>query len=171
MKSKLLSGIAIPAVLALGTLTAVAQETSPPSPAPAEKMVEPSPPADSSAPSENLVAPPAPSASAAAPGAYVAEQTADEWRSTKLIGLNVYNAANEKIGDINDLILASDGQITSAVIGVGGFLGMGEKLVAVPFSDLKFGRDSSGNARVSLSSTKEALEKAPDFKYVTEKRS
>jgi sporulation protein YlmC with PRC-barrel domain len=165
MKSKLLLGAAIPVVLALGTLTAVAQEPSPPAPAPAERMIEPS------TPSEKLVVPSAPDARATAPGSYAAEQTADEWRSTKLVGLNVYNDADEKIGDINDLILGSDGRITSAVIGVGGFLGMGEKLVAVPFSDLKFGRDANGNARVSLASTKEALEKAPDFKYVTEKRS
>ncbi len=118
-----------------------------------------------------MAAPSAPDATAAAPGAYASEQTADEWRSTKLVGLNVYNASDEKIGDINDLILGSDGKISSAVIGVGGFLGMGEKLVAVPFSDLKFSRDANGNIRVSLASTKEALEKAPDFKYATEKRS
>jgi sporulation protein YlmC with PRC-barrel domain len=178
MKSKLLSGVAIPAILAFGTLTAVAQETTPPAPAPAEKMAPSADPATdpslappAAEPSEKMATPSAPDANAAAPGSYASEQTSDEWRSTKLVGLNVYNANDEKIGDINDLILGSDGKISSAVIGVGGFLGMGEKLVAVPFSDLKFGRDTNGNIRVSLSSTKEALEKAPDFKYGTEKRS
>jgi sporulation protein YlmC with PRC-barrel domain len=178
MKSKLLSGVAIPAMLAFGTLTAVAQEAPPPTSAPAEKMapstepaIEPSLAPPDAAPSDKMATPSAPDASATAPGSYASEQTSDEWRSTKLVGLNVYNANDEKIGDINDLILGPDGQINSAVIGVGGFLGMGEKLVAVPFSDLKFGRDANGNIRVSRSSTKEALEKAPDFKYVTEKRS
>lgn len=177
MKSKLLAGVAIPALLAFGSLSAVAQDATPPSPAPAERM-ESTPPADitpAPAPAEKMTEPatPAPDATAAAPapGSYASEQTADEWRSSKLVGLNVYNANDEKIGDINDLLLGADGKISSAVIGVGGFLGMGEKLVAVPFGDLKFSRDENGNVRASLASTKEALEKAPDFKYVTEKRS
>ncbi len=98
MKSKLLSGIAIPAILAFGTLTAVAQETSPPAPAPAEKMepstgpvAEPSVAPPAAAPSEKMAAPSAPDASAAAPGSYASEQTSDEWRSSKIVGLNVYN--------------------------------------------------------------------------------
>jgi sporulation protein YlmC with PRC-barrel domain len=107
----------------------------------------------------------APSASSAS------QQSADEWRSTKIVGLNVYNAKGEKIGDINDLILDSDGKVANAVIGVGGFLGLGEKLVAVPFSDLKFSHDSDGTLRVTLNSTKDQLEKAPDFKYLSSKRS
>ena len=60
------------------------------------------------------------------------------WRASKIIGLNVYNEANEKLGDINELILDKDGKINAVVIGVGGFLGMGEHDIAVSMDKLKF---------------------------------
>ena len=60
------------------------------------------------------------------------------WRASKLIGLDVYNEANEKLGDINELILDKDGKINAVVIGVGGFLGMGEHDIAVSMDKLKF---------------------------------
>ncbi|EAQ35053.1 hypothetical protein NB311A_14195 [Nitrobacter sp. Nb-311A] len=60
------------------------------------------------------------------------------WRSSKMVGLNVYNDTNEKLGSISDLLLNKDGTIKAAVIGVGGFLGVGERLVAVSFDKLKF---------------------------------
>jgi sporulation protein YlmC with PRC-barrel domain len=62
----------------------------------------------------------------------------DNWRASKVIGLNVYNEANEKLGDINELILDKSGKINAVVIGVGGFLGMGEHDVAVSMDKLKF---------------------------------
>ena len=60
------------------------------------------------------------------------------WRSSKLVGLNVYNDTNDKLGSISDLLLDKNGAVKAAVIGVGGFLGVGERLVAVPFEKLKF---------------------------------
>ena len=60
------------------------------------------------------------------------------WRSSKLVGLNVYNDSNESLGSINDLLTDKNGDIKGAVIGVGGFLGVGEHLVAVAFDKLKF---------------------------------
>jgi hypothetical protein len=63
---------------------------------------------------------------------------AGDWRTSKMDGLKVYNDANENIGTINDLLMDKSGNIKIAVIGVGGFLGMGEHLVAVPFDKLKF---------------------------------
>jgi sporulation protein YlmC with PRC-barrel domain len=60
------------------------------------------------------------------------------WRASKLMGLNVYNDANEKLGDINELILDKSGKVAAVVTGVGGFLGMGEHLVAVSFDKIKF---------------------------------
>ena len=62
----------------------------------------------------------------------------DNWRASKLMGLDVYNEANEKLGDINELILDKDGKINAVVIGVGGFLGMGEHDIAVSMDKLKF---------------------------------
>ena len=60
------------------------------------------------------------------------------WRASKLMGLDVYNEANEKLGDINELILGKDGKVNAVVIGVGGFLGMGEHDIAVSMDKLKF---------------------------------
>jgi sporulation protein YlmC with PRC-barrel domain len=66
------------------------------------------------------------------------EMKAGQWRATKLTGLNVYNNNNEKIGDVNELIIDRDGKVAAAVIGVGGFLGMGEHLAAVPWDKVKW---------------------------------
>jgi len=61
-----------------------------------------------------------------------------EWRASKMSGLKIYNDANENIGSINGLLMDKSGNIKIAVIGVGGFLCMGEHLVAVPYEKLKF---------------------------------
>jgi hypothetical protein len=61
-----------------------------------------------------------------------------EWRASKVVGLKIYNDNNENVGSINDLLMEKNGTIKTAVIGVGGFLGVGEHLVAVPFEKLKF---------------------------------
>jgi sporulation protein YlmC with PRC-barrel domain len=60
------------------------------------------------------------------------------WRLSKMIGLNVYNDSNESIGSINDLLTDKTGAVKGVVIGVGGFLGMGSHLVAVPLDKVKF---------------------------------
>jgi sporulation protein YlmC with PRC-barrel domain len=60
------------------------------------------------------------------------------WRASKMVGLGVYNDNNESIGAINDLLTEKDGKIKAVVIGVGGFLGIGEHLVAIPYEKVKF---------------------------------
>jgi sporulation protein YlmC with PRC-barrel domain len=60
------------------------------------------------------------------------------WRASKLVGLSVYNDSNESLGSINDLLTDKSGDIKAVVIGVGGFLGVGEHLVAVPLDKVKF---------------------------------
>jgi sporulation protein YlmC with PRC-barrel domain len=65
------------------------------------------------------------------------------WRTSKLVGLNVYNDSNESLGSINDLLADKNGDIKGVVIGVGGFLGVGEHLVAVPFDKIKFVNEPS----------------------------
>jgi len=62
----------------------------------------------------------------------------NDWRVSKLMGLHVYNEANEKLGDINELLLDKNGKVNAVVIGVGGFLGMGEHDIAVTMDKLKF---------------------------------
>ena len=86
------------------------------------------------------------------------------WRSSKLVGLNVYNDSNESLGSISDLLTDKNGDIKAVVIGVGGFLGVGEHLVAVAFDKVKFVDDpiaytgassapATGGARPSTSTT------------------
>jgi hypothetical protein len=62
----------------------------------------------------------------------------DQFRSTNLRGTRVYGAKNENIGEINDVLISRSGQVAAVIIGVGGFLGIGEKDVAVPMSMLLF---------------------------------
>ena len=71
-------------------------------------------------------------------GQPVQNQSSSEWRASKVIGLYVYNDANERLGSINELLMDSSGKVAKAVIGVGGFLGIGESDVAVNFDQLKF---------------------------------
>src|SRR6185437_7422234 len=61
-----------------------------------------------------------------------------DWRASKVVGLNVYNEKNENVGSINDLLMDKSGSIKAAVISVGGFLGMGSRLIAVPIDKVKF---------------------------------
>jgi hypothetical protein len=62
----------------------------------------------------------------------------DVWRAFKLKGLNVYNEQNEKLGDIVEILLDKSGKIDGVVIGIGGFLGMGEHDIKVDLAKLKF---------------------------------
>ena len=94
------------------------------------------------------------------------------WRASKLVGLNVYNDSNESLGSINDLLTDKSGNIKAVVIGVGGFLGVGEHLVAVALDKVKFvddpiaytgasGAPATGGARPSSTTTTGAATTAP----------
>ena len=61
-----------------------------------------------------------------------------QWRASKLIGINVYNDKNESLGEINEILLDPSGKVGGVVIGVGGFLGIGERDILVPMDKLKF---------------------------------
>jgi len=63
---------------------------------------------------------------------------AGDWRASKVVGLNVYNDNNQNVGSINDLLMDKSGNIKTAVLSVGGFLGVGSQLVAIPFDKIKF---------------------------------
>jgi sporulation protein YlmC with PRC-barrel domain len=76
----------------------------------------------------------------------------------------VYDPKENKIGDIDDVLVDKDGRITALVIGVGGFLGVGEKDVAVPFSAVK-GTKKDNKWWLTLNETKDSLKKAVGFKY------
>jgi len=68
----------------------------------------------------------------------ISQGDASQWRSSKLIGMNVYNNSNEKIADISDLLVDQNGKIQGVILGVGGFLGMRKHLVTVKFENLKW---------------------------------
>lgn len=96
------------------------------------------------------------------------------WRTSKLVGLNVYNDSNESLGSINDLLTDKNGDIKAVVIGVGGFLGVGEHLVAVPLDKVKFvdepvvtastSAPATGGARPSSTTTTGAATTTPAVK-------
>lgn len=130
------------AFIALMSLPVVAQTAAPTSPA------------DQNAPAEVTSPAPAP-----AP----AKRLAGDISANKLINESITNAANETIGDINDLLISGDGKISAVVVGVGGFLGLGEKNVALPFDQLVLAKDADGDLSVSTSMTKESLQSAPEY--------
>jgi sporulation protein YlmC with PRC-barrel domain len=105
-------------------------------------------------------------ASIAAIPAFAADnmQTAEELRTSKLVGSKVYNNANENIGSIDDIILKPDGSMDEVVLSVGGFLGMGDKYVAVPFSNLKITQDGNG-FKVVTDGTKDSLKALPAYQF------
>ncbi len=95
---------------------------------------------------------------------------ADEMRASKLIGTKVVNTANETIGDINEIVLGKDGKVAAVIIGVGGFLGMGEREVAMNFESLRMSRDSNNNLILTANTTKDALKGAPEWRWDTTKK-
>lgn len=82
---------------------------------------------------------------------------------TRIIGSSVFTAADENVGDINDLIFDNNGTIQAAIVGVGGFLGMGEKDVAVPLNQITAVRDETNAIKLTITATREDLDKAPAF--------
>jgi sporulation protein YlmC with PRC-barrel domain len=99
----------------------------------------------------------APAPSANPPAATTASnQTINKsthWRASKMKGLNVYNEQNEKVGDINDIILDKDSKVTGYVIGVGGFLGMGEHDVMFEPGKIKFVNEPVRTASTTTTTT------------------
>jgi sporulation protein YlmC with PRC-barrel domain len=96
-----------------------------------------------------------------------ASENDDMLRASKFIGETVRNGKGEKIGSVDDLILNRGDKVLYAVLSIGGFLGMGDRLVAVPFEELKFGtKDVEGV--VIYDATKEQLQAQPAFTYASE---
>lgn len=121
-----------------------------------------------------------PAATAPTPSQQAAPVPASgQWRASKVIGVNVYNQQNEKLGEINELIVDSSGRVAGAVIGVGGFLGMGEHDIMVPLDRLRFsneaGKTTTGASssdskqwypdRAVMNATKDQLKEMKQFKY------
>lgn len=100
---------------------------------------------------------------------FLAKQQGDDYLASNLIGQPVVNASNETIGDINDLVTDADGKVVAVLVGAGGFLGIGEKDVAVRYDDLKFSRDDDNGVKVIASNiTADMLASAPDYQRLDE---
>lgn len=105
------------------------------------------------------------SADAGSDEMFIAAQQEGELIVSEYMGAPVINSADETLGDINDVIVSEDGGVDAVVIGVGGFLGIGEKSVAVAFDALEIVDDpESDERRIVLETTREALEAAPAFR-------
>ena len=86
-----------------------------------------------------------PTTTAAIDKSTLTEMPAGELKAEDLIGTTVYGANDENIGEISDIVLSQDGKVDAIIIDVGGFLGMGEKPVAIGFDKLAFMTDKDGN--------------------------
>jgi sporulation protein YlmC with PRC-barrel domain len=145
------------AATALATVSAAALTTSvwaqtPTTPPPASSSAPPTAP-NAAMPSPTV---PMPTNSPAVPS------TATQWLASNVYGQSVYDKNEQKIGDLSDMIVEKDGQIKSAIIGVGGFLGVGQKDVEIPFTDLRM-MTRNGKNWLALDRTKDQLQNAPTF--------
>jgi sporulation protein YlmC with PRC-barrel domain len=104
---------------------------------------------------------------------FVQNQDATDWRSSKLVGASVYGPDNASIGEVNDVLIGNNGNVRAVVIGVGGFLGVGEKNVAIPMDALHITRkaNSSSIDKINVSFTKDQLKSAPQFAYYEPEKS
>ena len=148
---------------------------------------------------QNAAQPAAPAATAT-PGTaptFITRAPVGEYRASKLVGVNIYNSDNQSIGEVSDLVVDKDGAVQAVVIGVGGFLGIGEKSVALPYKAIKWEDKAAASSSVGMSTntgtgaapqppaapdvtvrdypdhgtldmTKDQLKAAPDFKYASE---
>jgi len=104
---------------------------------------------------------------------------AGQWRASKLVGVNIYNEQDDKIGQIDDVIVDSSGKVDGVVVSVGGFLSMGEHNVMMKLNQIKFankaGTTTTGSSssdskqwypdRGTVNATKDQLKAMPQFKY------
>ena len=85
------------------------------------------------------------------------------YRASKLLGAQIHNQEGQKIGKLDDFIVGSDVEVSVAVVSVGGFLGMGDRKVAVPATLI----ESDAEGRMVLpGATKDQLKALPEFRYV-----
>lgn len=147
--------IAAAAVSGLALTTALAQAPSPTTPT----SPSPSPP--------SATAPSTPSGKADS-AKFVAKQSPDQMLMSKFKGTNVVGTDDQKIGDVNDILFDKNGKILAYVVGVGGFLGIGTKDVALEPSSFQMMPDNSttasaGDMKLKLSMTKDELKNAATF--------
>jgi hypothetical protein len=169
------------ALLALLATPALAQSDTAPMDQQPPAAAEPAPPMDAAPPpaaTEQPVVPdamtaPAPD-TAAVPSVgdqmFVTVQATDEKLASNWIGKSLYNGADENVGDVNDLLFTQDGQVRAVIVGVGGFLGIGEKNVAINLDAIQPRTDEDGDVTLYINTTADALKAAPEFKTLADAR-
>ena len=110
----------------------------------------------------------------AAPGnptntGFMAQQPGDRLAS-RLVGLNIQNAADEDIGEIYDIILTEAGTVKAFIVSVGGFLGVGTKYVAIDPKAMNLTRQDEKTWKATMNANKDQLKAAPEYKYESEWR-
>ena len=146
------------AVLGLASLPALAQQAEP---------VQPAVPGTGSAPAEA----PAPSAgtTAGAPAPKpIPEQAEHQVRAQSLLGVDVSNG-QDTIGEVSDLVVTDEGRVEAIVVGVGGFLGIGQKSVALAWDSIKL-TEQDGDRVILVAATREQLEGMPTYKTLEDKQ-
>lgn len=139
------------------------------------QTTSPTPPTATPAPSTT----PAPRAAVPADKAqFIAAQKADQWLASKFNGTDVLGPDNAKIGDVNDILFDKDGKVVAVIVGVGGFLGIGQKDVALELAAFQMvpasmtsantgsaaaNRDDPHDVKLKLAMTKDDLKAAPAF--------
>jgi hypothetical protein len=140
------------AVLGLASLPALAQQVEPAAPAVSTPAATPAPAATADAPAPQPIP----------------EQAAHQVRAQSLLGVDVSNG-QDTIGDVSDLVVTDDGRVDAIVVGVGGFLGIGEKRVALAWDSIKL-TEQDGSRMILVSATKEQLEGMPTYKTLEEQQ-
>jgi hypothetical protein len=160
MRSAVIAGVA----LIVTALPSFAQNTNPPQPGAATPpaMQPQTPPATQPATPPALTQPATPpAAQRTAPAAPAASAQPARIEGSHLIGLTLRNPANESIGEIDDVIVDADGRVRQVVVGVGGFLGIGEHKVAIAWDQLTF--DATRDVAV-INMTKDQLRAMPEYR-------
>ena len=144
---------------------------APPAQTEAQKPALPSEsPSSDSAMSPSQSAPSDSASLAADTPQFLSKQERTDWLATNLIGVSVNNASNENIGSITDLISDQSGKVIGVIVGAGGFLGIGEKDVAIRFEDLKLSRDENDDVTALVNISQDTLAAAPDYETLSEQQ-
>jgi hypothetical protein len=171
--------MAAAAVSALALTSALAQQTSPPASSPSTPPA--AMPSTTTSPSASTPAPSAPTAAAnpsadkalstATADKFVTKQSADQFLASKFKGTDVIGTDDKKIGDVSDILFDKDKKILAYIVGVGGFLGIGAKDVALdPASFQTVPGSSATDFKLRLSMTADQLKEAPAFEPYKEAR-
>jgi hypothetical protein len=145
--------------------TALAQQQAP-APAPSPPAATPATPVTPKADDKAAMTPKADDKAAMkADGKFVSKQTADQWSASRFKGTDVIGTDNQKIGDVDDVLFDKDAKVVAYIIGVGGFLGIGSKDVALDPKAFEVMPGDNGmyDAKLKLAMTKDELKNAPAF--------